>query len=181
MGFTIRRYLGRAATCALAALIGGVAFGSPLQAQTPIQNPVAVFKGLDKITGRVTTFDVYIDETVQFGALQVTPRVCNSRPLTEASQTTAFIEVDELTLDSKVRRIFSGWMFASNPGVHAVEHSVYDIWLINCKTSTSVPPPEGYAGPAVEIVSEEDELAGDDFVSSGEIPVPRPKVLATLN
>ncbi len=181
MGFTIRRYLGRAASCALAAVVGGAMIASPLQAQTPIKNPVAVFKGLDKITGRITTFDVYIDETVQFGALQVTPRVCNSRPRTEASQTTAFIEVDELTLDSKVRRIFSGWMFASNPGVHAVEHGVYDIWLINCQKTTSVPPPEGYAGPAVELVAEDDQLAGDDFVSSGEIPVPRPKIMATLN
>ncbi|KZL21821.1 hypothetical protein PsAD2_00247 [Pseudovibrio axinellae] len=180
MDFTMRRYLGRAAFCAFAAFIGGAAFSLPLQAQTPIKNPVAVFKGLDKITGRITTFDVYIDETVQFGALQVTPRVCNSRPRTEASQTTAFIEVDELTLDSKVRRIFSGWMFASNPGVHAVEHSVYDIWLINCKTKTSVPPPEGYSGPAVDLVAEADPLAGEDFVSSGEIPVPRPKRLAIL-
>ncbi|SDR09334.1 DUF2155 domain-containing protein [Pseudovibrio sp. Tun.PSC04-5.I4] len=180
MGFTMRKYLGRVAFCALATLISGAAFSVPAQAQTPVKNPVAVFKGLDKITGRITTFDVYIDETVQFGALQVTPRVCNSRPLTEAAQTTAFIEVDELTLDSKVRRIFSGWMFASNPGVNAVEHSVYDIWLINCRKSTSVPQPEGYAGPAVDIVAETDDLAGDDFVASGEIPLPRPKVLAKL-
>ena len=50
---------------------------------TQISNPVAEFTGVDKITGRIITFDVYINETVQFGALQVTPRVCYSRPATE--------------------------------------------------------------------------------------------------
>jgi hypothetical protein len=53
-----------------------------------IENPVAVFSGLDKITGRIINFDVYIGETVQFGALQVTPRVCHTRPQTESPLTT---------------------------------------------------------------------------------------------
>jgi hypothetical protein len=113
--------------------------------QTPpaekISNPVAVFSGLDKITGRIISFDVYIDETVQFGALQVTPRVCYSRPPTVAPLTDAFVEVDEITLNRKVRRIFSGWMFADSPGLHAVDHAVYDVWLTDCSTSSSVAPP----------------------------------------
>jgi hypothetical protein len=81
-----------------------------------ISNPVAVFSGLDKITGRIISFDVYIGETVQFGALQVTPKVCHTRPATESPLTTAFVQVDEITLNNEVRRIFSGWMFADSPG-----------------------------------------------------------------
>ncbi len=80
-----------------------------------IKNPTAVFSGLDKITGRIVSFEVAVDETVQFGALQLTPRVCYSRPPTEPAKTTAFLEVDEVTLDNKYRRIFTGWMFASSP------------------------------------------------------------------
>ncbi|HEY8137953.1 MAG TPA: DUF2155 domain-containing protein, partial [Methylocystis sp.] len=76
----------------------GAAFASlaafPASAD-PIRHPTAVFAGLDKTTGRIINFDVAIDETVQFGALQVTPRVCNTRPQTEAPQTTSFVEVDE--------------------------------------------------------------------------------------
>jgi hypothetical protein len=98
-----------------------------------IANPTAVFAGLDKITGRIIKFDVAINETVQFGALQVTPRVCYSRPPTEAPRTDAFLAVDEVTLQGEVRRIFSGWMFASSPGLHAVEHPIYDVWLTECK------------------------------------------------
>jgi hypothetical protein len=107
-----------------------------------ITNPVAEFAGIDKITGRIITFDVYIDETVQFGALQVTPRVCYSRPETEQPKTDSFVEVDEITLDRKIRRIFSGWMFAESPGLNAVEHAVYDVWLKGCKQKSDVPAPD---------------------------------------
>lgn len=142
-----------------------------------IENPVAVFSGLDKITGRIISFDVYIGETVQFGALQVTPRVCHTRPQTESPLTTGFVQVDEITLNNEVRRIFSGWMYAASPGLHAVEHPVYDIWLTNCKLASSVPPPEDYSGPPIQgVVAEgEDPLAGpDDGIDSGP-GVPRPK------
>jgi hypothetical protein len=98
-----------------------------------IANPTAMFSGLDKITGRITAFDAAIGETVQFGALQVTARACYSRPPTETPLTDGFVEVDEVTLQGEVRRIFTGWMFAASPGLHGVEHAVYDVWLVNCK------------------------------------------------
>jgi hypothetical protein len=103
-----------------------------------IKNPTAVFSGLDKITGRIVSFEVAVDETVQFGALQLTPRVCYSRPPTESPKTTGFLEVDEVTLDNKYRRIFTGWMFASSPGLHAIEHPIYDVWLVDCKGGSEV-------------------------------------------
>jgi hypothetical protein len=92
-----------------------------------------MFSGLDKITGRITAFDAAIGETVQFGALQVTARACYSRPPSETPLTDGFVEVDEVTLQGEVRRIFTGWMFASSPGLHGVEHPVYDVWLVDCK------------------------------------------------
>ena len=124
----------RTLALALATLAGAVA---PAAADK-IKNPTAVFSGLDKITGRIVTFEVAIDETVQFGALQLTPRVCYTRPPTESPKTTGFLEVDEVTLDNKYRRIFTGWMFASSPGLHAIEHPIYDVWLMDCKGGTDV-------------------------------------------
>ncbi len=100
-----------------------------------VPNPTGVFAGLDKITGRITSFDVAIDETVQFGALQVTPRACYTRPPTETPHTDAFIEVDEVTLQGEIRRIYTGWMFAASPGLHAVEHPIYDVWVKDCRMS----------------------------------------------
>jgi hypothetical protein len=117
------------------------ALGSPALAET-IANPVATLAGLDKITGRITAFDVYIGETVQFGALQITPRACYTRPLTEVQRTSAFLEVDQVSLQGTIRRIFTGWMFADSPALNAVDHPVYDVWLTDCKQSTDVPPPD---------------------------------------
>jgi hypothetical protein len=117
-----------------------------------ITNPTAVFAGLDKITGRIISFDVAINETVQFGALQVTPRVCYSRPPTETPNTDAFVEVDEVTLQGEIKRIFTGWMFAASPGLHAVEHPIYDVWITDCKggqgPSVAEAPPEAPKQPA---------------------------------
>src|SRR5262249_7041718 len=76
-----------------------------------IENARAVFAGLDKITGRTISFDAAIGETVQFGALQVTARACYTRPPTEPTNTDAFVEVDEVTLQGEIKRIFTGWMF----------------------------------------------------------------------
>jgi hypothetical protein len=120
-------------------------------ASAKITNPTAMFSGLDKVTGRIITFDVAVNETVQFGALQVTPRVCYTRPPSETPNTDSFVEVDEVTLQGEVRRIFTGWMFAASPGLHAVEHSIYDVWLAECKGGSTViaetpaepaPPPQ---------------------------------------
>ncbi|HEY1942462.1 MAG TPA: DUF2155 domain-containing protein [Roseiarcus sp.] len=103
-----------------------------------IKHPTAVFAGLDKITGRIISFEVAINETVQFGSLQITPRVCYSRPPTEPPRTDVFAEVDEVDENKHTHRIFTGWMFADSPGMHGIEHPVYDIWLTACKGGTQI-------------------------------------------
>jgi hypothetical protein len=111
-----------------------------------IVNKKASFSGLDKITGRIINFDEDIGETVQFGALRVKTDACYTRPATEAANTDAFVQVDEITLQGEVKRIFSGWMFAASPGLHGVEHPIYDIWLVDCKepqTTVVSAAPEG--------------------------------------
>ena len=138
-----------------AALFGGVALTAVAAAPAladKFKRPVAVFAGLDKITGRIISFEVAIDETVQFGSLQITPRVCYNRPPTEAPRTDAFAEVDEVETDKKLRRIFAGWMFADSPGLHGVEHPVYDIWLTDCKGD----------GPLIKEAPEVTEAPADD-------------------
>src|SRR3984885_10772608 len=123
--------------------------GDEVVSEPPAQkivNKKASFSGLDKITGRIINFDEDVGETVQFGALRVKTDACYTRPATEAANTDAFVEVDEITLQGEVKRIFSGWMYAASPGLHGVEHPIYDIWLTDCKgpDTTIVPaaPPE---------------------------------------
>lgn len=117
----------RPSVFAVAALAASAAYADK------IKNPTAVFAGLDKITGRIINFEAQVDETVQFGSLQLTARICYSRPEYESPQTTTFLEVEEVQTDSKLKRVFAGWMFAASPGLNAIEHPVYDVWLTDCK------------------------------------------------
>jgi hypothetical protein len=112
-----------------------------------IVHPTAHFSGLDKITGRIINFPVDIGETVQFGALQLTTRACYTRPAEEAANTDAFVEVDEVTLQGEVKRIFTGWMFSASPGLHAVEHPIYDLWLTDCRGGNQVVAADGSTPP----------------------------------
>jgi len=129
--------LHKRAFSAIAALLAALSCGAPACAAM-ISNSVAVFSALDKVTGRVSPLEIRMGQTVTFGALKVTARACYTNPPTEAPETAAFIEVDELLLDGSAKRIFTGWTFAESPGLHAVEHPTFDVWLTSCK----MPAPE---------------------------------------
>ena len=112
----------------MTALLGA----TPVAAQR-LENKVAVFAALDKVTARISKLEAPLGESVKFGSLKLTPRVCYSRPATEQPKTSTFVEVDETMLSGQEKRLFAGWMFAESPGLHAVEHPVFDIWLTDCK------------------------------------------------
>jgi hypothetical protein len=129
-----------------------------------VANPVAVFAGLDKITGITTAFEIKIGEERRFGGLVVKPDVCYSRSVTEEPKTTSFVEVDELQPDQSRKRVFSGWMFAESPGLNAVEHPIYDVWLTGCRDPNAPPPvveqpPEP---PPLDQTSDGEEEAPED-------------------
>lgn len=137
-----------------------VAAASSAGAVERLDNRVAVFSALDKVTATIKTLEIPINETVQFGALKVTPRVCYSRPPTEQPKTTTFVEVDEVQLDGNEKRIFTGWMFAQSPGLNAVEHPVFDVWLTDCqKPRNAVAQQRPPATPGTEGVFPEEENA----------------------
>ena len=108
------------------------ASGSAPAAAQRIENSVAIFAALDKVTAKISKLEVPLNQTAKFGALKITPRACYTRAPTEPPKTTTFVEVDEVMLDDKEKRIFAGWMFADSPGLNAVEHPVFDVWLTEC-------------------------------------------------
>ncbi len=120
-------------------------FSSAAQAEI-IANPIAVFVGLDKILGQTTNFEVKVGEEKKFGGFIVKADVCNTRPITERPKTLAFVEIEEVSNVGKRKKIFSGWMFAESPGLNAVEHPLYDVWLTACR-DPAAPPPLQEKGP----------------------------------
>ena len=112
---------------------------TPLIENTWIQNDEATLRGLDKITGRSTDFTVTVGEPKVFGSLEITLATCFARPPEQAPENSAFLTVSsvkpmeaEAAGASEDAPLFSGWMFASSPGLNALEHSVYDVWVIAC-------------------------------------------------
>ncbi len=93
----------------------------------------AVLQGLDKITARISTLEVPVNQTAQFGSLEITVRRCDKTPPEEPPESAAFMEIVDARPDSPPVLLFSGWMFASSPAVSALEHPVYDVWVIDCK------------------------------------------------
>lgn len=124
---------------ALATVLAGAAAALPAAAQAPAPSfgppayPVAVLQTLDKVTGRVRTIDAPVDRPVRFGTLDIVARTCRKRPPEETPESAAFLQIRELRRGEEPRTVFSGWMFASSPAVSALEHPVYDVWVLDCK------------------------------------------------
>jgi hypothetical protein len=162
----------RLALLLLASTVASWLPSGPAQAEK-IKNETAVFAALDKVTGRISHLEIPIDQTVEFGALKVTPRVCNTRPPTEAPDTASFVEVDEIKLTGEEQRIFTGWMFAESPGLHAVEHPVFDVWLTSCKTASAPAPSDSNANAPSPDATEATEAPAEEAPpAAAEAPPP---------
>ena len=103
---------------------------APPQGGTSLQ-----MRGLDKITGRPTSIAAPIGKPVHFATLTITARFCYSTPASETPETAAFVQIEDHRPDQEARRIFSGWMYGSSPGLNAMEHPLYDVWVISCNNA----------------------------------------------
>ncbi|MBR1946371.1 MAG: DUF2155 domain-containing protein [Alphaproteobacteria bacterium] len=98
-----------------------------------------VLRGLDKITGRLSTMTVNVGEKTTFGALDVYARVCYTHPPEETPENAAYLDIVENKEEGQLK-LFSGWMFSSSPALSAMEHPVYDVWVLKCQGEQVAPP-----------------------------------------
>lgn len=113
------------------------AFCGTAMAQNLKGNAV-VLRTLDKVTATTQDYTVKIGDELEYGSLTVAVKHCEKKPPEDVPETYAFLQIDDLKRDGKGQdgkkeRVFSGWMLASNPAISALDHSVYDIWVIDCK------------------------------------------------
>ena len=100
----------------------------------------AILQGLDKVTARVSTVKAPLGDTVKFGALEIIVRTCDKRPPEETPESAAFLDVWEVRPGEPAVSIFRGWMFASSPALSALEHPVYDVWVLDCRNTRKSEP-----------------------------------------
>ncbi|MGD1878922.1 MAG: DUF2155 domain-containing protein [Kiloniellaceae bacterium] len=122
---------------ALPLFLAAAVFSGPALA---LSGDIAVLQGLDKTTARISTFEAPLDQPVRFGSLEIIARACDKKPPEETPESTAFLEIVDVRPDSPAVEVFRGWMFASSPAVSAMEHPVYDVWVVDCKKASSSAP-----------------------------------------
>ena len=88
---------------------------------------------LNKVSGKVSKLIIEDDGEIFFGSLKIIAHTCTKSPPEDPPENKAFLEVWDIKYDRENKKIFSGWMFSSSPSISALEHAVYDVWIIDCK------------------------------------------------
>ena len=101
---------------------------------------MVIMQGLDKVTARVSTFQAPLGATVRFGTLEITVKSCDRTPPEDPPESAVFLEVMEKRPDEPVTELFRGWMFSSSPALSALEHPVYDVWVLECERTAAAEP-----------------------------------------
>lgn len=117
-----------------------------------IETNQVLLRGVDKVTGRTSTMTADIGEPALFGNLTILVQKCLKKPPEETPENAAFLTIEEMNRDGVQDVVFNGWMFSSNPALSAMEHPIYDIWVLECMTETPVSqwqPPESVVKPLV--------------------------------
>lgn len=139
--------------------------------------PTVTLRTLDKSTARTDTIDVNIGETVEFGSLFIKVQSCRKSEPLDKPESASFLQIWEVPVNSKKSEwVFSGWMFASSPAVSAMDHAVYDVWVLDCKGREETAPVnnsvkiEGETVPILPVNEEDEgETEGvDDAEKEGE-------------
>jgi len=95
--------------------------------------PSVTIRILDKITAESHSFDLEIGKIVKFGSIRIRPTTCKKAPPIEEPESVSFLQIWEQLSDGSNDWVFSGWMFASSPSLSAMDHPVYDVWVLDCK------------------------------------------------
>lgn len=112
-------------------ILAGLSIASTAGA-TEISTNAALMQAMDKVTGRVNKITVPVNSKVTFGDFSLVLRSCKKRPAEEAPENFAFIDVTDKSFGTDEYNIFRGWIVSSTPGLNAIEHPIYDVWLLEC-------------------------------------------------
>jgi len=138
---------------------------APANARATIDTTTAKLQSIDKVTARTLTFEVNVGATVKFGSLYIKLQACRKAPDIEEPESAAFMQIwevsDEDTEKEKANWVYSGWMFASSPGLSAMDHPIYDVWVLECKDKEPDAPAISIEGEALE---------GEGIVDDKEAP-----------
>ena len=101
-----------------------------------LKSSQAILIGLDKITAKSSELIVNLNETKQFGPLEIKILKCGKVRVNNKIDSVAYMQVKDLTKsDNDQVFIFNGWTFASEPSLTPFDHAIYDLQLLNCSSA----------------------------------------------
>lgn len=89
-------------------------------------------QGINKITARVSSFDIIQNNKTNFGNLEIQLVKCWKSPPEQEPENKALVKIWEQIPGEDKKEIFFGWMFSSSPALSALEHPVYDVVIKEC-------------------------------------------------
>lgn len=113
-------------------LTSAVCLSAGMSMAAELSTNAALMQAMDKVTGRVNKMTVPVNSKVSFGDFSFVLRACKKRPAEETPENFAFVDVTDKSFGSEEYNIFRGWMVSSTPGINAIEHPIYDVWLLEC-------------------------------------------------
>ncbi|MBF0129567.1 MAG: DUF2155 domain-containing protein [Alphaproteobacteria bacterium] len=132
----------------LGCAVAGLLLLSSAADATEIRANTAVLRWIDKVVARVSTVEAPVGESVHVGTLELIVRACSARPPEETPENAAFLDVWEVKPGEPAAEVFRGWMFSSSPALSAMEHPVYDLWLVECRNVPDADSPPPHLKPA---------------------------------
>ena len=139
---------------------------------TDIPMDIVVLRGLDKVTGRTSTFSIPVGEVGHFGKTFIVPEACYSRPPEESPENATFLFVYEKSLKGENIELFKGWMFSSNPALSSMEHPVYDIWVVECQKSPEKQKTEEVISVPLNTEEQKEEQQTEEQLQTEEQTLP---------
>ena len=149
----------------------GLAFGltGQIAEATEIPTNAALMQAMDKVTGRVKEITVPVNSKITYGDFSLVLRACKKRPAEETPENFAFIDVADKSFGSDEYNIFRGWIISSTPGISAIEHPIYDIWLLECTDVDNI--------DKTKILSQEELLQRDSLPQKERITASKSEIV----
>ena len=112
---------------------------APTAQANNLMGEAVVLRALDKVTAKTQDFTVAVGDSLTYGSLRIDVKHCEKRPPEDIPETYTFMQIFDAKPDGKGGtaesvKVFSGWMMGSNPALSALDHGVYDVWVLDCKT-----------------------------------------------
>jgi hypothetical protein len=118
-------------------VLAALVLAAPAQAQQFSDAESGILRWLDKLTGETADIELFRGQEAVSGRLTIRLDACRYPSDNPTSDAEAHLTIRESGVAAPV---FDGWMIASSPGLSALDHPRYDVWVLRCSVPEAPAP-----------------------------------------